>query len=214
VTFDLEFDHIVVGCLSLPEGVAHVEAALGVRAGGGGKHGFMATHNHVLRLGERLYLEVIAVDPDAPKPSRPRWFNLDDAAMQRSLKQGPRIIHWVVRTRNIEAAVRALKYDPGPVVAASRGDLSWKITIPDSGALPMEGAAPTIIEWPDGRHVSAAMQDQGCILEDFTIHHPRAEQIAENLSGHFHDSRVKFETAETVSLMARIQTAHGLKQIS
>ena len=31
------------------------------------------------------YLEIIAINPDAPDPGRSRWFDLDDAALQLSL---------------------------------------------------------------------------------------------------------------------------------
>lgn len=33
-------------------------------------------------MEDGMYLEVIAVDPDAPAPTRPRWFSLDDPTMQ------------------------------------------------------------------------------------------------------------------------------------
>ena len=210
----LTFDHIVVACSNLPEGVAHVEAALGERVGGGGKHDFMATHNHVLRLGDGLYLEIIAIDPDALRPSRPRWFSLDDTALQQSLQQGPRIVHWVVRTQNIEETLKAMDYDPGPVVAASRGKLHWKITIPHDGAPALDGALPTIIEWPPGPHVSTNMPDQGCSLQDFTIMHPRAARITTILKDRFIDDRVKVEAAEKPSFTASIVTSHGVRQLT
>ena len=74
---NLQFDHLVVPCARLAEGVAHVEAMLGVKMAPGGKHAVMGTHNALLGLGA-IYLEVIAADPDAPAPGRPRWFNLDE----------------------------------------------------------------------------------------------------------------------------------------
>jgi hypothetical protein len=37
----------------------------------------MGTHNRLLKLGEGFYLELIAIDPQAPPPGRPRWFGLD-----------------------------------------------------------------------------------------------------------------------------------------
>ena len=59
----LEFDHIAISATCLAEGVAAVEAALGVALSGGGAHPHMATHNRLLGLGD-LYLEVIASDPE------------------------------------------------------------------------------------------------------------------------------------------------------
>ena len=45
------FDHIAVSATTLEERAAAVEAALGVTLEPGGRHGFMGTHNRLLRLG-------------------------------------------------------------------------------------------------------------------------------------------------------------------
>src|ERR1700730_10312630 len=100
-------DHLVVAAESLEQGEDHLESVLGVRPRRGGKHAAMGTHNSVLRLGDggdRSYLELIAIDPDGIKPDRPRWFDLDRPSMRASLAHGPRLIHWVGRCADIEAA--------------------------------------------------------------------------------------------------------------
>ena len=73
----LRFDHLAVSAETLADGVAYVEQALGLALAGGGQHPLMATHNRLLGLGD-LYLEVIAADPDAPRPAHPRWFDLPE----------------------------------------------------------------------------------------------------------------------------------------
>jgi hypothetical protein len=62
----LSFDHLAIGAETLDEGVEAVEAALGVPLAPGGGHPAMGTHNRLLSLGPGEYLEVIAIDPDAP----------------------------------------------------------------------------------------------------------------------------------------------------
>ena len=61
----LTLDHITIAALSLGEGVAFASAALGVSIPPGGAHVQMATHNHLVRLGDGLFLEIIAPDPSA-----------------------------------------------------------------------------------------------------------------------------------------------------
>ena len=154
-------DHLVVAADTLDQGEDYLASLLGVRPQRGGKHVAMGTHNSLLKLGERCYLEVIAIDPDAAAPSRPRWFDLDRPAMRALLAQQPRLIHWVARTDDIEAARRASPIDPGPVHAVSRGSFRWRITIPDDGSRPGAGVLPTLIQWEDARHPADDMADAG-----------------------------------------------------
>jgi hypothetical protein len=55
----------------------------------------MGTHNRLLKLGAGRFLEVIAIDPEAPAPGRRRWFDLDAPFMRQRLARGPDLIHWV-----------------------------------------------------------------------------------------------------------------------
>ena len=45
-------DHLTVAALTLEEGVAHVQRALGVVMPRGGSHPLMGTHNHLMQLGD------------------------------------------------------------------------------------------------------------------------------------------------------------------
>src|SRR5262245_44334101 len=99
-----ELDHIVIASARLDEGVDWVEQRLGVRPQDGGAHVAMGTHNAVLKLGPQSYMEVIAIDPDGTAPSRPRWFALDDPAMQARLATGPALVTWALRCDSLASA--------------------------------------------------------------------------------------------------------------
>jgi hypothetical protein len=174
-----ELDHLVVAARTLDEGVRWVEARLGVMPQAGGQHVTMGTHNALLKLGPRVYLEVIAVDPTLPAPARPRWFGLDEPATQARLTRSPALIHWVVRCDELDAAVAALP-ETGSLLALSRGAFRWRIAVPPDGSLPWEGMLPTLIDWVPGeggavRHPCDALPDAGCALLSLQVSHPAAD---------------------------------------
>jgi len=202
-------DHLVVAAATLEQGEDHLERLLGVRPRRGGKHVVMGTHNSVLRLGERVYLEVIAVDPEAPPPKRPRWFALDRAAMREALAEAPRLIHWVARTDDVDAARRACTIDPGPVHAMERGAFRWSITIPDDGHLPGDGVVPTLIQWSDARHPTDTMQESRARLVAVSAAHPEPARIRSALERLSLGETLKVTFGTPPRLAAMLQTPRG-----
>ena len=158
-------DHLVVAARTLDEGAAWVESRLGVAVAGGGKHALMGTHNRLLRLDRGRYLEVMAIDPDAPPPARARWFELDTPAMQARLARSPALIHWVERTEDLESAVRAYP-EPLDLVSFERGPYRWRMGLARDGRLPAGGRGPTLIQWDGGLHPWDALPETGVRLVD------------------------------------------------
>lgn len=169
----LRLDHIVVAARALDEGTAWVEDRLGVTMGAGGKHATMGTHNRLLALGPGRFLEVIAIDPDAPQPARPRWFTLDRPETRARLANGPFLIHWVVRSSDIERALAAIAPDPVEVLSLSRGEYRWQIGVPADGGFGHDGISPTVIQWA-GRQPAEALPESGCTLERLALAHAKA----------------------------------------
>lgn len=172
-------DHLVVAAATLADGVRWCEATLGATPAPGGKHALMSTHNRLLDLSSpafpRCYLEIIAVDPEAPAPGRARWFGLDDAALQRRLTaDGPQLIHMVARTDNLDMHRWGLiqkGFNPGTTIAASRGALHWRIVVRDDGGLEAGGALPTLIEWGAGSaHPCDVLPASGVALAALRLH--------------------------------------------
>ena len=149
----LTFDHLAIAAESLDEGAAAVEAALGVALGPGGEHAAMGTHNRLLSLGPGEYLEVIAINPAAPAPGRPRWFGLDGFA------GATRPQCWIARSDDLPGALAAAPAGIGVPIHFSRGNFEWEMAVPDSGILPFDGLFPALIGWHSQAHPADALPD-------------------------------------------------------
>ena len=172
----------------------------------------MGTHNCFVRLGERLYLEVLAADREAPPPGRPRWFQLDQPDSVRAC----RLATWVVRTDDIRAAAAASPVPLGNVEQMSRGQLNWLITISADGSLPLAGVVPTLIQWPTETHPADTLQDTGCRLLRLEGFHSECDKVSAMLKA------IGFEGEFAVSslppgqpphLVAHIQTPAGRRRL-
>ncbi len=200
-------DHLVIACADLGQGNDWLEGKLGVAAQPGGKHPLMGTHNRLLRLGTRTYLELIAIDPDAPAPTRPRWFGLDTTAVRSRAAQRPFLLTWVVSSNDVVAAAAKLP-QVGEVIGANRGVLTWRITVPADGQLQYDGLLPTVIEWDGGVHPCDGLEDKGCGLLALELVDPDAPALGSLLQALRVEQRVKI-SAGARRLVARIRTARG-----
>lgn len=206
-----KLDHIAVTAPSLEAGVEYVRQALGVTPQAGGEHPRMGTHNYCLKLGEKVYLEVISINPKAPGPNRPRWFQLDE----QDSNQVARLATWIVRTDDIQAAKSASPVFSGDIESMSRGQIDWHITIPKDGSLPLDGVAPTLIQW-QGIHPADTLQDLGCSLIRLEGFHSEAEQVKamlESIGFHGDFSVSPLATGEQPYLIAHINTPTGQRQL-
>lgn len=196
-----ELDHIAVSAATLGEGVAYVEAALGVALAGGGQHPYMGTHNRVLGLGPTDYLEVITIDPAAPPVPRPRWFRLDEFSGR------PRPTNWICRVGNLVEALTAAPAGAGRPVDLERGASRWRMGVPEGGRLPFDEAFPALIEWR-GPRPQDRLADAGCRLTRLEVAHPEAGALEKVVR--LADPRVVF-TVGPAGLRATIATPHGVR---
>jgi hypothetical protein len=199
-------DHLVVTAASLDAGAEYVRSALGVEMQAGGEHVRMGTHNRLLRLGETLFLEVIAANPDAPHPGRPRWFRLDEPESVKA----PRLATWVASCDYIHAlAPESL----GKIETMTRGNFRWLITVPEDGKLPLQGIAPTLIEWRSDAHPAQGLKDLGCSLVGFEGSHPRPEEVTAMLRSIGFDGDFPVSRGEA-RLAALIRTPAGERRLA
>ncbi|MBO0698062.1 MAG: VOC family protein [Zavarzinella sp.] len=195
----------MVAAPTLDRGAAWVLDRLGAVCRPGGAHAKMGTHNRLLRLGPSVYLEVIAIDPAAPAPGRPRWFGLDALAPDAE----PRLTAWVVRTDDLVAAAAASPVPLGPIEPMARGDLTWRITVPPDGSLPLGGAGPLLIRWESGRHPADRLPDDGYGLVRLEVAHPAPECVAGMLAATRFTGPVTVAAGAEPRLAAVVATPHG-----
>ncbi|HSC71259.1 MAG TPA: VOC family protein [Candidatus Methylomirabilis sp.] len=201
----MDVDHIVYGVTELGDGITAIEGLLGVRPAMGGKHVGLGTHNALLSLGDGAYLEIIAPDPEQPRPSRPLPFGLDGM-------QEPRLVAWAVKAADIQAQAeqaRAAGVDVGQVLRMNRERpdgtrLEWSLTYREN--LLGDGLVPFLIAWEPGAHPSETSPG-GCLLVSLRAEHPEPERIAGMLSV----LGVQMEVAQgdKPALVAMVQGAKG-----
>jgi hypothetical protein len=154
-----------------------------------------------------MYLEVIAIDPEANSPPGNRWFELDKRELQ-----DPKLVAWVVRTSDIYNT--ASKASLGSIEAMSRGDFKWLIGIPPEGQLIMNGAVPLMIQWLSGLHPCDSMNDSGCALIEMEIRHPAANEVNHTLERiGFASPLVQCHVDEEPNLIATIDTPGGIREL-
>lgn len=197
----IELDHFAIAATTLEEATAHVEEALGVPLQPGGKHGVYGTHNRLLGLADGLYLEAIAIDPEATPERSPRWFDLD------RFSGTPRVTNWICRSDDLAATLASLPVDAGAAIQLTRGDLSWQMAVPASGILPFDNLFPALMQW-QGPHPAPRLTQQGCRLARLVLTHPEAPALRDLLG--LGDARVVFEPGPA-ALRAEIETPHGLR---
>ncbi len=193
-----QIDHLVVVAQSLDQGVAWCEATLGITPGPGGEHKLFGTHNHLFKIATPThpyaYFEIIAINPGAAyahSVSSKRWFDMDDAALQAAVAKGPRLVHFVANTPDVQAArsaLSALHIERGPALEASRhsrkGLLQWQITVREDGQRLFNGTLPTLIQWgkpgeadPLRLHPRNSLPRSGVSLQSLTVTHPDAATL-------------------------------------
>lgn len=199
-------DHLVFAVPDLAEAIELLERQTGVRPRFGGRHPGRGTHNALLSLGGRQYLEIIALDATQGAAA--------DALMFPDLigLSQPRFIAWAVAVASVaEFAQRAkaLGIDcVGPLAGArTEADglrLSWKTLRPRG---PGSAGLPFFIEWGEAVAHPAETSPRGCVLSSFAIEHPAPDTLRRLLAGLGLDAVVS--PGASVRLSARLATPLG-----
>ena len=211
----LKLDHITVIAPTLIEGVSHVRDCLDLDVPFGTRHDYMGTHNHRLQLGNTVYLEIVAVDPHGAEPGRPRWFGLDNREKVRSdWTEGRRLRGWVASTDNIASVVSTHRALFGEEVPLPPANPAFAFAIPKDGSLPLDGAAPSLIDHRGDPTSMAEIPDLGARLRSLFLEHPEPaamEALYRDLSI---DRPPAIVQGRKVRYRAQIETPTGLKELT
>jgi len=199
---EIKFDHFAIATDDLEQTVQNLEKILQYPLSNGGEHKMFGTHNRLFRLSD-VYLEVIAINPNATPFQQPRWFDLDNFCGK------PRIVTWIANTKDILALLPNIWDNPGEIKKLSRDELKWDFTVPIEGKMPMDGAAPAVINWGSTQHPTLSMDYHSCRLERFVINTPFAEDLASILKNILSDQRVEVNFSKRLSFEAHISTPNG-----
>ncbi|WP_116128075.1 VOC family protein [Lewinella sp. IMCC34183] len=140
----------------------------------GGRHPARGTHNALLRLGDRSYLELLAVDPATSVPP-PRWMGID-------LVDAPVLSRWALHA-GAEIVRMAELLGSGTEVQAGSRDrpdgetLSWRLT--DPGPEPAVSVLPFLIDWggAEAPHPADTLPDLGLYLTELRLFHPAPDRV-------------------------------------
>lgn len=200
-------DHLVYATPDLEATCRDLETRLGVRASAGGQHPGRGTHNALISIGPRAYLEIIGPDPLQPEP-RPVWFGIDQLA-------APKLITWAVHVDDLEAFMKEISPNAnvGLVRSGSRKTpegttLSWRLTEPQ--VVQGIGLVPFLIEWNSREH-PAGSAITGPQFVQLRVEHPEPESIRKQLNSL--RLEVAIEQGSTPALVAIFQGANDLIEL-
>lgn len=200
-------DHLIFGVPDLHSGTDLITKWLGAAPVPGGKHRGFGTHNTLLKIGNGIYLEVIAPDPEQAATGKPIWMGLDRLS-------SPALIWWAAKADNLQTKVQNSLdhgWDLGDILAGNRAlpngnILRWQLT--DPYKVQENGVLPFLIDWAGGPHPTDNLPDSGCELVDFQLLHPEPEKIHAYLAALELEVPVQYHVSAVIR--AGLQTPSGL----
>ncbi len=171
----LHYDHFLVGCSSLETGIQYIKNKTGVEAIPGGKHPTIGTHNALISLGDKTYLEIIAPDPEATSL-------VSDYNFLKELKN-PELFYWAARTENMDSLLKKINdagYQNSGIHPGSRERkdgtvLKWRSL--SVGTAIANDVIPFFIEWDKNSKHPSVDSPAGCTIAGFEIEYPEPEKL-------------------------------------
>jgi len=200
-------DHIVYAVPNLEAAVEAFEKMSGVRPMIGGRHLTKGTKNAVVNLGNRAYLEIIAIDEDNENVTSNRWMGVD-------LINKPKVTRWSLKSENLQEDSQVLsnyRSEMGVISGGQRqttsGDLlSWEMILPL--ASPEVELVPFMTDWSSSSvHPTESMPDI-CRFLGFEFEHIEPKSLSKTMNELGLDLAIK--KSENISIKVKIDTPNGI----
>lgn len=167
-------DHILLIVNDLDSGMNQFERMTGVKPQVGGAHPGRGTQNALVSLGDAMYVEIIAPNPDDVAG--------EAAAAQAAPYDSLTPISWAIRSEDLDALVARLRQNgvatgpitPGSRVRPSGAKLEWRTLMLAEAAQPF---APFFIQWGAFSQHPATTSPMGCTLRDLRFEHPAPDEL-------------------------------------
>ena len=168
-------DHLLWAVPELEAGRLDVSERSGVEPQLGGRHPGFGTHNALLHLGDRCYLEVIAPDPTQTR--------LNGLGSYLEGLESPSLVTWCAASEDLEAVAAAARengLEPGEITSMGRkrpdgSELRWQIL--PIGGHPYGGLLPFFIAWGETPH-PAGGAPKGCRLRELRLGSPDSDALS------------------------------------
>lgn len=198
-----QIDHLLYGTKDLNEGIDYIHELTGVKPVMGGSHPGLGTHNALLGLGNNIYFEIIAPDPEQ---------NVDRIWMDLDQLTSPGLFRWAATTNDVyQVRSEGLKagIDIGGVKAGSRykpdgSQLEWTLSDPNVNL--GNGLVPFFIDWGEKGNPTPELP-RGCKLQSLRAIHPDPEKINGMLTALGLDLNLQKDSE--IQLIAQLSTPNG-----
>jgi Glyoxalase-like domain len=207
-------DHIALFAPTLEAGRGYIRDVLDVVPSPGGQHPQMGTHNELVRLGDDMFLEIIARDPSAAPPTtHAAWFDLgNDARTKANWDAGIRLRGMVGRTSDLPHAVSRAPDELGTPMRLTRGTREWMFATRRDGTLPQGGALPHIMDWGAQGAAGPKLPDLGCRLLRLVLETPEDHAVIGWIYGGLGFERApEIRPGPRTRLIAAIETPSGVR---
>ncbi len=205
-----KIDHIVYAVPNLQQGMDDFEKLSGVRPTYGGKHLHQGTHNALVNLGENIYFELLAIDPDNNNVPAPLWMGMN-------LITEPTITRFAIKSNDMERDCSILE-KINPLLAETKTGmrekkdgtiLNWRLSIPL--ASPKIEMIPFLLDWQDSQHPTESLK-QNCSIIDFRLHHPAASTLKKQLIPF--ELGLEIMESDTIAFELKVKSPNGTLVLS